>query len=291
MAVFDSGKAKVLMPRQIADGIITRTQTLSTVAKLNGGIPMTFGDVDIITFDNFPRAEFVDEGAEKASTSGEFGYVTAKPHKAQVTMRFNEEVQWADEDYQLDVLNQLAQKGSEALSRALDLGLYHRVNPLTGTVIDVWTNYLTSTTKNVINDNAKPITPTGLALAPSAVWALGSLQTKNADGSPSGTPRYPQIGLGVDIDNFMGLPAAAGNTVAGKPEATVATNVEGIVGDFVDGIRWGIQRSLPLEIIRFGDPDGQGDLKRRNQIALRLEILYAWYVFPDKFVTIKTKAA
>nr|DAV84622.1 MAG TPA: hypothetical protein [Caudoviricetes sp.] len=30
MAVFDSGKAKVLMPRQIADGIITRTQTLST---------------------------------------------------------------------------------------------------------------------------------------------------------------------------------------------------------------------------------------------------------------------
>ncbi len=37
MAVFDSGKAKVLMPRQIADR--TRTQTLSTVAKLNGGIP------------------------------------------------------------------------------------------------------------------------------------------------------------------------------------------------------------------------------------------------------------
>ena len=47
---------------------------------------------------------------------------------------------------------------------------------------------------------------------------------------------------------------------------------------------------MPLEIIRFGDPDGQGDLKRRNQIALRLEILYAWYVFPDKFATIKTKA-
>ena len=27
--------------------------------------------------------------------------MTAKPHKAQVTMRFNEEVQWADEDYQV----------------------------------------------------------------------------------------------------------------------------------------------------------------------------------------------
>jgi len=156
-------------------------------------------------------------------------------------MRFNEEVQWADEDYQLDVLNQLAQKGSEALSRALDLGLYHRVNPLTGAVIDAWTNYLTSTTKSVevgttemdqairqaagllINDNAKPITPTGLALAPSAVWALGSLQTKNADGSPSGAPRSPPARPRGTIPSTLvatvasGLPATVFPAAAGRP--------------------------------------------------------------------------
>ncbi|MDY5137592.1 phage major capsid protein, partial [Actinotignum sanguinis] len=56
------------------------------------------------------------------------------------------------------------------------------------------------------------------------------------------------------------------------------TNVRAIVGDFNNGIRWGIQKELPLEVIPYGDPDGAGDLKRKNEVALRLEIVYAWYV-------------
>lgn len=309
MAVFGSADAKVLLPRNIADGMITKTQTTSTVAKLSGAEPQKFGEVEYLTFDTFPRAEFVEEGANKASTSGGFGSVTAKPHKAQVTMRFNEEVQWLDEDYQLDVLSQLSQKGSEALSRALDLGLYHRIQPLTGAVISGWDNYLTATTKSVenaagaeldqvireavgllVNDEDEPITPTGLALDPSTVWALGNLQTKNADGSPSGVQRYPSLGLGTDIQSFLGLNTAVGNTVSGKPEAAVPTGVQAIVGDFTNGVRWGIQRNLPVELIRFGDPDGQGDLKRKNQIALRLEIVFGWHVFTDRFAKIVAPA-
>lgn len=312
MAVFGTSDAKVLMPREIADGMIVKTQSTSTVAKLSGAEPMRFGETDYLTFDSFPRAEFVEEGADKASTTGAFGAVTAKPHKAQVTMRFNEEVLWADQDYQLNVLSQLSDKGSEALSRALDLGLYHRVNPLTGAVITGWDNYLTATTKSVeyagstgpeldqvirtgvgllVNDEDEPVAPTGLALDPSTVWDLGNLQTKNADGSPSGVQRYPTLGLGTDITSFLGLSAAVGNTVSGRPEAAVKTNVLGIGGDFHNGIRWGVQRTLPVEVIRFGDPDGQGDLKRKNQVALRLEIVFGWYVFAEKFFTIKSPAA
>lgn len=306
MAVFSSTDAKVLLPRNIADGLIVKSQSTSTVARLSGAEPMKFGEVDYLTFDTFPRAEFVEEGADKGHTTGGFGSVTAKPHKAQVTMRFNEEVQWLDEDYQLDILSQLAAKGSDALSRALDLGLIHRVNPLTGAVISSWDNYLAATEKTVeydsasdeldqvirdavgtlVNDEADPITPTGLALDPSSVWDLGNLQTKLANGDPSGVQRYPSIGLGTDIQSFMGLNTAVGNTVSGKPEATVPTNIKGIVGDFTNGIRWGVQRNLPVELIRYGDPDGQGDLKRKNQIALRLEIVFGWYVFADKFATI-----
>jgi hypothetical protein len=77
------------------------------------------------------------------------------------------------------------------------------------------------------------------------------------------------------------------NTVAGTPEASAPTKVDAIIGDFQNGIRWGVQRDLPLELIQFGDPDGQGDLKRKNQIALRLEIAYGWYVFPDQFAVIE----
>ena len=84
----------------------------------------------------------------------------------------------------------------------------------------------------------------------------------------------------------MGVPAAQGNTVSGVPEAS-DTGVRAIVGDFINGIRWGVQRELPIELIRYGDPDGQGDLKRKNQIALRLEIVYGWYVFADRFAVVE----
>ena len=36
-----------------------------------------------------------------------------------------------------------------------------------------------------------------------------------------------------------------------------------------------------------GDPDGLGDLKRSNQVALRLEIVYGWYVFANRFSVIE----
>ncbi len=38
----------------------------------------------------------------------------------------------------------------------------------------------------------------------------------------------------------------------------------------------GIQRQIGLKMIEFGDPDGQGDLQRNNQVAFRAEVVYGW---------------
>ena len=306
MAVFGTTDTQVLLPRTIADGMVTKAQTTSTLAKLSGREPMRFGKTDIITFNDFPKAEFVEEGAEKASTSGAFGAVTAVPHKAQVTMRFNQEVEWASEDYQLGVFTELANAGQIALSRALDLGAYHRINPLTGTTITAWTNYVTATTKRVKQNtadadddfraavgllvNASPAWGVnGAAIDPKFAWALSQLKARDGSGETS-QMRYPTLGFGTNITDFMGVPVAQGDTVAGTPEAA-DTKIRAIVGDFVNGIRWGVQRDLPVELIRFGDPDGQGDLKRKNQIALRLEIVYGWYIFAERFAVIEDAVA
>jgi hypothetical protein len=304
MAVFGTSDAQVLMPRNIADGMIKDTRTESVVARLSTREPMRFGEVDYITFNDFPKMEYVEEGAQKSSTDAGFGVVTAKPHKGQVTLRFNQEVQWADEDYQLGIFREVAAAGGVALSRGLDLGLIHRINPLTGTVITGWDNYITSTTKRVeiataeadadvrsavgllINDSKSV---NGIAIDPKFSWSLSGLQALSG-GQPTGTPRYPSLGFGTNITDFMGIPAAQGDTVSGTPEAT-DTSVRAIVGDWRNGVRWGVQRELPVEIIRFGDPDGQGDLKRQNQIALRLEIVYGWYVFADRFAVIENAVA
>lgn len=300
MAVFGTSDA-VMLPKQIADGIVTSVRSESTVAKLSQREPMRFGEVSIVTFEEAPRAEFVGEGAEKSSSKGKFGVVTAQPRKAQVTQRFNEEVLWADEDYQLEILSTLSREASKSLSRALDLGLYHRMNPLSGQPIDTWTNYVDATTRRVESEGAPDmeieaaagllipdgVALTGMAFDPAFAWQLATARYED------GRKKFPEIGLGTAIESFGGVPAAVGDTVSGRPEAADSegdpadTNVRAILGDFRDGIRWGIQRDIPLEVIRYGDPDGNGDLKRLNQIALRLEILYAWYVFVDRFAVIE----
>lgn len=307
MAVFGTGQAAPLMPREIADGMVKKTLSTSTLAKLSAQEPMRFGKTDIITFNDLPRAQFVEENGDKESTSGSFGSVTAAPHKAQVTMRFSQEVQWADDEHQLGVLRTLASAGADALSRALDLGVFHRINPLNGQAITTWTNYINATTKRVelgkggsdpdadfraaagliINDLDTGVQVTGAALDPKFTWALANLMVKDGAGVTS-TPRYPQLGLGADVSSFMGVPVAVGSTVSGLPEAA-DTKVRAIVGDFTGGIRWGIQKELPVELITYGDPDGQGDLKRKNQIALRLEIVYGWYAFVDRFAVVAEK--
>lgn len=307
MAVFGTTDAKVLMPRNIADGMITASRSTSVVAKLSNREPQRFGETDYITFNDFPKAEFVEEGANKSSTGGAFGSVTAKPHKAQVTMRFNEEVQWADEDYQLGVFRELGNAGQVALSRALDLGLLHRINPLTGGTITGWDNYVTATTKSVeqtagtdddvefktavglLVNSAPTVAVNGAAFDPRFSWSLANLMEKDGSGATS-RQRYPQLGFGTNVSDFMGVPVAQGDTVSGTPEAT-DTGVRAIVGDFQNGIRWGVQRELPVELIRYGDPDGQGDLKRKNQIAMRLEIVFGWYVFTDRFALVVDKVA
>lgn len=305
MTVFTSNDAKALMPRQIGEGLIKETLATSALARLAGARPMTFGNVDYFTFNATPRAEFVEEGADKASTSGSFSTVTAQPHKAQVTMRFNQEVLWADEDYQLGVLTTLAEAGSLALSRALDLGAFHRINPLTGNAISAWTEYIAATPNVaklpgkdaddvldaaidtlVTGKDAFPIT--GIAMDPRFGRALATLKIKAGD-QPTSQRRYPELGFGNAIESFNGLPVAMASTVSATPEAA-DTKVRAIVGDFANGVRWGVQRNMPVELITAGDPDGQGDLKRKNQIALRLEVVYGWWVDKAKFALIKDEA-
>lgn len=307
MAVFSTNDAQVLMPRNIADGMIKASKTLSTVAQLSAREPQRFGNVDYLTFNDFPKMEYVEEGSNKASTQAGFGSVTAKPHKGQVTLRFNEEVQWLEEDYQLGILREVAAEGQVALSRGLDLGLFHRINPLTGSVISGWDNYVTATTKRVemtaeadaddefraavglLVNSPTPKQVNGAAFDPRFSWELSELKKRDGSGETS-EQRYPQLGFGTAVSDFKGIPVAQGDTVSGTPEAA-DTKVRAIVGDFQNGIRWGVQRELPIEIIRYGDPDGQGDLKRKNQIALRLEIVYGWYVFADRFAVVEDKVA
>jgi HK97 family phage major capsid protein len=280
MAVLAS--SNITLPKNIAAGIWEKATTGSTVAQLSGAEPLQFGDTTVMTFNTRPRAEYVAEAGQKGSSAVAFGTKTITGKKVQVTLRFNEETDWADQDYQLGILSTVGNSMGDALARALDLGVYHAINPLTGTAISGLSENITDTTQSVEVAGsadtevesaaglviASGYVPNGIALDPKFAWTLATARYTD------GRKKYPDLGFGTNITNFEGLNASVSSTVSATPEAT-DTKVRGIIGDFRT-LRWGVQRRIPVTKIEYGDPDGQGDLKRQNQFALRAEVVYGW---------------
>ena len=290
----------VTLPTQIVDGIVEKTKTAGTIAALSSQEPMRFGNVDIVTFDDDLTAEFVEQSAAKSEDSAAPDKVTAVPHKAVVNFRTSDEFLVADEDYQLGILDKFEQKCARALGRALDLGAYYRLNPRTGTAITAWTNYLNTTT-NRVEIGASPeadllleqaaglvigdgYSVTGVALDPSFSWTMAT--ARYADGRK----KYPELGFGVDVSSVEGLRASISSTVSGKPvDGSAADNkVRGIVGNYEQGIRWGVQKTFPFRMLEYGDPDNTGrDLAGHNEVLFRAEVIFAWYVFAGQFAVIE----
>ncbi len=257
----------------------------SAVAALSASIPMTFGEGELWTF-SIGEAEYVGEGTDKGASTVTPTSKTVKPYKFHKTIRMNEEVMWADEDRQLDVIDQILAEIQPALSRALDFGVFHEINPTGGAVVAAMNGGLTDTTNLVEYVAAdKPyvsldaadalvladgFVPRDIALAPTYASKFSALRGTNSE-----QKLYPNFRLGTEVSELDGHRASVSNTVSGAGVIAVDTKVLGFVGDF-SAIRWGIQKSIGLEVIRFGDPDGGGDLKRKNQVAFRAEVVYGW---------------
>ena len=283
MAVLDTGD--LVLPDKLINPWLEKIQGGSVIATLSNSVPMTYGTETAMTFD-WGEAEYVGEGANKGPSTFTTSSMTTKPHKFQKTIRWTEEVKWADEDAQLNVVSQSLDHITPALSRALDFGVIHGINPMTGLVVAAMTDPLSSTTNSVemaaqapyemidaadllvVTDN---YVPDSLALDPSFAAQFTTARTSE------GVKKYPEFALSTDATTLEGHRASTSRTVGAVGVADTATNLKGLVGDF-DTVRWGVQRRIGIEMIEFGDPDGQGDLKRNNQIAFRLEVLYGWGV-------------
>lgn len=281
MAYLETGDLAI--PDQILDPWLGKVQYGSSVAALSNSTPMKFGKGQSMTFD-IGEAEYVGEGANKGPSEIVSTIKTVTPYKFHKTVRWTDEVMWADQDHQLGVVNEILSLIQPALSRALDFGVYHGINPNDGTVVAAMTEALSGTTNEVSVGAGSPYEnldaadalvlansylPSGVALDPAYASTFSSLRTDQ------GIKIYPDLRLTTDVSNLEGHQSSVANTVGAVGVASAATNIGAFVGDF-SAIRWGIQRQIGLEVIQFGDPDGQGDLKRNNQVAFRAEVVYGW---------------
>lgn len=291
MAILDTGTLS--LPAHIASDMFEQVTEGSSVSVLSGQKPMTFGEHQHFTF-SLGEAEFVGEGQQKSATDVESRTRTVKPYKAQITFRYNEEVKWASEDRQLSVLTDLASQMAPKLARALDFGVFHGVSPLQGTAFAGITEFLSQTTNSVTAgadkladmDAAEALVvadggiPNGLALDPAYAVGFRSLRDDQR------RRIFPDFTMGVTPSNVEGFRASVNDTVGGGSVITDGSGINAFAGDF-SKIYWGVQKDVGVHMIEYGDPDGQGDLQRNNQIALRAEVVYGWSIFDlDSFAKI-----
>ena len=275
-------------------GIVTEAALDSgLLPKLVPSKPTLFGPVKGATFAGVPRAQIVGE-SEAKSGQDPFSLTpwSAEPVKAQITVRASDEFLWADEDYQLGVLDDLVAPAiGSGMGRFVDLFAFHGINPLTGTVSGKATKYLSQATKVVeaagaptdeLNQAVGLIASEGTAMPNGIAFDAAYNYQLATEVWPAGTAlagqeRYPSLGFGA-VESWRGLRGASSSTVSGRPEIA-DTTIRAIVGDYTQ-VRWGYQRNIPLELLRWGNPDNifdedgrPRDLAGHNEIALRAEVV------------------
>jgi len=296
MATFTTQQLE--LPDEILQPWLGKVKYGSVIAALSNSMPMLFGKGHSMTFD-IGEAEYVGEGVNKSGSTITPKIVRTAPFKFQKTVRWTDEVQWADEDTKVDVIRQVLDLIQPALSRALDYGIIHGINPSTGATVSAMTQKLTAATNIVVKAGTdKPYVPMDAADAlvlasrfvPSEFALDPSLAAQFAAQRAIQTEQrlYPDFQLSTTVSNLDGHRASVSNTVGATGVAAADSLLLGIIGQF-NAVQWGIQRAIGISMIPYGDPDGGGDLKRNNQVAFRAEVVYGWGIADlDAFALIKS---
>ena len=288
-----------LFKPELVTELFNKVKGHSSLAKLCGGSPMPFAGTDTFVFTMDGEAAIVGEGAQKPAGDAALTSVTIKPIKFVYQHRVTDEFIRMSEEKQIPYLRAYADGFAKKIARGMDIAAMHGVNPATGsasaivgtnsfqgTVTDAGhiITYNSSTPDDNIDAAVGAIQTsdgivTGIAMAPAMGAAIGSMKMTD-----SGAAMYPEF-------RFGGNPAAFG-ALASDINSTVAfganQKLRAIVGDFANAFKWGYAENITLEIIQYGDPDGQGDLKRTNEIVLRSEAYIGWGILDaNSFALIK----
>ena len=274
-------KTTNLFPAELVSEVFTKAKGHSSLAKLSNQTPIPFAGNTQMVFAMDGEASIVGEGEQKPAGNASFNPVTITPVKFVYQHRLTDEFVNMSEEQQLPYLQAFADGFAAKIARALDISAFHGVNPSTKTAVpglatknfDMATIATVTTTAGKededIDTAVQAITGedgvvTGIAMAPAFSAALSKIKA-------NGVVQYPEFRFGQNPEAFYGMASDVNNTVSFGTSKDLA-----IVGDFQNAFKWGYTENVPCEIIEYGDPDGQGDLKRTNQIVLRAEAYIGW---------------
>ena len=287
-------------PPELVKEMMNQVVGHSSLARLSARKPIPFNGEKIFTFSLDKEADIVAENGAKSVGGATLGTVNITPIKFEYSARVSDEFMRADEEYQLNVLEEFAEGAAKKFARALDLAAFHGVNPRTNAdssvvgennfddKIENVITYASATPDDNLDAAIAAVTGaekevTGITMSPTMAAAMAKVKV-------NGVVQYPEFRFGGKPQSFAGKGMDVNNTVSKMP-TSVETTSQAYVGDFANAFRWGYATEMPVEVIPYGNPDNDttaGDLKGHNQVLLRLEAFIGWGILdPDAFAVVQ----
>lgn len=289
-------KGTLFDPELVTD-LINKAQGKSSLAALSQQQPIAFNGQKEFTFSMDADIDIVAENGKKSHGGISLAPITIVPIKVEYGARVSDEFIYASEDEQIDIVKAFNDGYAKKLARGLDLMALHGVNPRSGVASAIIGNnhfdkMVTQTVKFDATDPDENVQAavslvqgangavTGMAMDPAFSSVLAAYKV-------NGVKQFPELAWGGNPGTVNGLQADINNTVS------AGTNDMVILGDFASMFKWGYAKQIPLEVIKYGDPDNSGqDLKGYNQVYLRSETYLGWGIMDaDHFARVIKPAA
>lgn len=287
-------------PAPLVSEMFSKVRSHSSIAKLSAQSPIPFSGITEFVFSMGGKAEIVGEGGEKHKNDATVTPKVIRPLKFLYQHRVSDEFLRQSEEGQIPYLQAFADGFAKKIAEGFDIAAMHGVNPydLAEASFKSTNSFDGLVTGNVVTYNAATIDAnidaaiamvnadegkvTGIAMSPTAGAALAAIKV-------NGVPQYPEYRFGQNPDAFYGMGSDVNTTVSVKEDGGSVTD-HVILGDFADAFRWGYAANIPLEVIEYGDPDGQNrDLKKYNEVVLRAEAYIGWGILDaDSFAIVHT---
>lgn len=281
-----ASKGTMFDPKLVKD-LINKVTGKSSLAVLSKQKPIPFNGQKEFTFSLDNEIDVVAENGKKSEGGLSLEPVTIIPIKVEYGARISDEFLYATEEEQLDILEAFNDGFAAKVAKGFDLMAFHGINPRTGEAsavigenhfdakITQTVNYTEATPDDNIEDAVAIIhgaecDVTGMAFATEFGSALAKVKA-------NGISQYPEFKFGANPGSLGGMKVDVNRTVSGAESADRA-----IIGDFAGRFKWGYAKQIPMEIIKYGDPDNTGkDLKGYNQIYIRAEAYIGWGILDE----------
>ena len=262
--------------------MFSKVKDHSSLVRLSKQTPLPFSGTDIFTFSLDGEVSIVVEGEQKPAGSATIAPVQMRPLKVLYQHRVSDEFMRCSEEKALNILDAFNDGFAKKIAAGLDIMAFHGVNPATLTASDkIGQNHLDTVKaityadnpENALNDAEAAMgdyQPTGYALSKTFGAYLGNYKE-------NGVSQYPEFKLGANPGNLGGTVCDVNTTVSKGNDKALA-----YVGDFATAFKWGYADDVKMEVIQYGDPDGQGDLKRTNEVVIRAEAYIGWAILDPK---------